>query len=105
MTSELQALREQLAPYIGERAVALLSYAIADAAGDREEAEPLRRALLEAGEDPDAPQVTEAEQLLIDWGRLAASTSSQIPAAMTARLEQAFSPQLRELLAAFAGRR
>ncbi|MFZ2965105.1 MAG: hypothetical protein WA006_10545 [Rhodoglobus sp.] len=105
MTSEWQRLREQLVPYIGERAVSLLSYAIADASGDEQASARLRSALIDSGEDPDAPQVTEAEQLLIDWGRSVAGPAGEVPAGMTARLEAAFKPQLRALLAAFAAQR
>lgn len=105
MNSEWQRLREQLVPYIGERAVSLFDYAVADASGDQQTSAELRRALVASGEDPDAPQVTEAEQLLIDWGRLIAGPGGEVPAGLTARLEAAFSPQLRELLTAFAAQR
>lgn len=105
MTSEWQGLREQLVPYIGERAVSLFAYAVADARGDERTSARLRSALIENGEDPDAPQVTEAEQLLIDWGRLVAGLAGEVPAEMTARLEAAFNPQLRGLLTAFAAQR
>jgi len=104
MTSEWRQLREQLVPYIGERAVSLFAYAIADASGDDEGSVRLRSALVDAGEDPDSPQVTEAEQLLIDWGRLVAG-SEEVPADMTARLKAAFNPHLRDLLTAFAAQR
>ncbi len=105
MDSKRQRLREQLVPYIGERAIALFSYAIADASSDEQAAAELRRALVESGEDPDAPQVTEAEQLLIEWGRLLADPEREVPVAMTSRLESAFNPALRGLLAAFAVQR
>jgi len=105
MDSKRQRLREQLVPYIGERAVALFSYAIADASSDEKASADLRRALIESGENPDAPQVTEAEQLLIDWGRLIADPEREVPAGMASRLEAAFNPALRELLTAFAVQR
>ena len=62
-----------------------------------------RRILIDNGEDPDNPQVTEAEQLLIDWGRLIASNPGGIPDEFYARLESSFTPQLRVILLAFAG--
>lgn len=96
-------LRDALVPYIGERAVSLFSYAISDQNDCLVCSVFFRRILIDNGEDPDKPQVTEAEQLLIDWGRLIASTPGQIPDEIYAKLEKAFTPQLRVLLVAFAG--
>ncbi len=93
----------ELAPLIGERAVALFSYAISDQNDCLVCSVHFRRALIENGEDPDSPQVTQAEQLLIDWARLIAATPHAIPAEFYTRLETAFSPQLRVLLLEFAG--
>ena len=95
-------LRDALVPYIGERATSLFSYAIADESGSLVNAVRLRRALVENGEDPEHPQVTEAEQLLIDWGRLIARSPFDIPDEVYARVEKAFTPQLRGILVAYA---
>jgi hypothetical protein len=100
---EWYTLRDALVPYIGERAVALFSYAISDANDCLVCSVFFRRILIDAGDDPDHPQVTETEQLLIDWGVLIATDPAGIPDAFTARLEAAFSPQLRVQLVAFAG--
>ena len=100
---EAHTLRDALVPYIGERAVSLFCYAISDENDCLICSVFFRRALIENGEDPDNPQVTEAEQLLIDWGRLIAKDPSGIPDEFYARLERAFNPQLRVLLLAFAG--
>lgn len=100
---EWYTLRDELVPFIGERAVSLFSYAISDANDCLVCSVFFRRILIDNGEDPDAPQVTEAEQLLIDWGRLIAVAPGAIPDEMYARLEKAFNPQLRVLLVAFAG--
>lgn len=97
------ALRDAVVPYIGERAVSLFSYAISDENDCLVSSVFFRRKLIDNGEDPDRPQVTETEQLLIDWGRLIASDPSNIPAEFHARLEAAFQPQLRQLLIALAG--
>ena len=96
-------LRDELAPFIGERAVSLFSYAISDENDCLVCSVYFRRILIDNGEDPDNPQVTEVEQLLIDWGRLIAKSPANIPAELYARLEAAFNPQLRVLLVAFAG--
>jgi hypothetical protein len=96
-------LRDALAPFIGERAVSLFSYAISDENDCLVCSVFFRKILIDAGEDPDNPQVTEAEQLLIDWGRYIARDPAGIPAEFYASLEQTFNPQLRVLLLAFAG--
>ena len=95
-------LREELAPFIGERAVSLLTFALADASGSAIVAEPARRALVDSGEDPDDPQVTEAEQLLIDWARVVGGGAAEVTPDLSERLERTFTPRLREVLAAFA---
>jgi hypothetical protein len=96
-------LRDELEPFIGERAVSLFSYAISDANDCLVCSVFFRRILIESGDDPDNPTVTETEQLLLEWGRLIATKPGEIPAEFTERLEAAFSPQLRLLLVAFAG--
>jgi len=96
-------LRDELEPFIGERAVLLFAYAISDANGCRVCAASFRRVLVEAGDHPDSPEVTETERLLLDWGRLLATDPNGIPAEFSSRLELAFSPKLRLMLVAFAG--
>jgi hypothetical protein len=101
--SEWYSLRDEIAPWIGERAVTLFAYAISDAAGSTVLAPYFRKLLVDAGDDPVSPQVTEAEQRLIDWGRLIATTPHGIPAEFTASLESTFAPERRLTLLAFAG--
>jgi len=100
---EWYTLRDALVPYIGERAVSLFSYAISDENDCLVCSVFFRRILIDNGEDPDNPQVTEAEQLLIDWGRLIASNPGGISDKFYGRLESSFNPQLRVILLAFAG--
>jgi hypothetical protein len=83
--------------------VSLFSYAISDASDCLVSSAYFRKILIESGDDPDNPVVTETEQLLLEWGRLIATTPGEIPDGFYARLEQAFSPKLRVLLVAFAG--
>lgn len=96
-------LRDAAVPYLGERAVSLFCYSISDEYGSPICSAFFRKELLDAGENLDDPQVTETEQLLIDWGRLIARDPHGIPEAMYARLESTFNPRLRTLLVAFAG--
>jgi hypothetical protein len=96
-------LREELARLVGERAVTLLSLAISEGARAPFCVAAFRRDLLDAGDDPDAPQVTEAERLLIDWGRAVGADPAAIPAELVARAEATFRPSTRVVLAGFAG--
>jgi hypothetical protein len=96
-------LKDELVPYIGERAASLFAYAISDESKGLISATAFRKTLIDAGENVDDPQVTEAEQLLMDWGRLIARSPHDIPDEMYARLEASFNPRLRLILVAFAG--
>ena len=98
------ALSDEIAPWIGERAVTLFFYAISDEYGSAVTARYFRDILTAAGDDPDHPQVTETEQLIIDWGRLIVSSPREIPEAFYARLESAFTPGRRLALLSFAAR-
>ena len=99
---EWAVLREEIVPYIGERALSLLAFAVFDEADGFEGAAYFRELLRESGTNVDAPEVTEAEGLLIRWGRLFARDSEGIPAEVHAQFEDAFNPQLREKLVQFA---
>jgi len=56
-----------------------------------------------SGDDPVDPQVTEAERLLIDWGRAIGAGAASIPPELADAVERTFQPKLRLLLTAFAG--
>jgi hypothetical protein len=98
------ALRDEIAPWIGERAVTLFSYAISHEYGSAVTTRYFREILRSAGDDPDHPQVTETEQLIIDWGRLIVRSPRDIPDTFYARLEAAFTPARRLALLSFAAR-
>ncbi|MDF1478912.1 hypothetical protein PYV02_07410 [Leifsonia sp. H3M29-4] len=97
------SLSDELAPLVGERAVSLLCFAIAEANDCLVTSTFFRRALVDNGEDPDAPHVTETEQLMLDWARIVAVDPHAVPAEIAARFERAFSPALRSLLLRFTG--
>ena len=99
---EWQVLREEIVPFVGERALSLLAFAVFDEADGFEGAAYFRELLSESGTDVDAPEVTEAEGLLIRWGRLFARDAEGISADVQAQFERAFNPQLRERLVRFA---
>jgi hypothetical protein len=96
-------IREQLEPYLGERAVDLYCHALTAALGAPYCVAHFRRVLEANGDDPDAPQVTDAERLLIEWATAIGADPSAIPGELTARVEATFQPRLRLLLTAFAG--
>ena len=99
---EWATLREEIVPYVGERALALLAFAVFDEADGFEGAAYFRESLRVSGTDVDSPEVTESEGLLIRWGRLFARDSEGIPAEVQAEFERVFSPQLRAKLVQFA---
>jgi hypothetical protein len=96
-------LRDELFPFIGERAVNLFCFAISDACAAPYPREFFRRELERNGDNPLDPQVTEAERLLIDWGRELGADVASVAPELTARLSETFQPTLRLLLSAFAG--
>lgn len=71
-------LRDELAPFIGERVVSLLEQTV-------------------AGELVETPDVTEAEALLLDWAR----SGGELDDESQEQFERTFTPRLRELLSEF----
>jgi hypothetical protein len=97
------ALRDELIPFLGERAVNLFCFAISDGYPAPYPTTFFRRELELHGDDPVDPQVTEAERLLIDWGRALGAGAASVPTELAQAVEQTFQPKLRLLLASFAG--
>ena len=99
---EWHGLRDEITPWIGERATTLFAHAVCDAYDCLPLALHFRKILIDAGDDPDLPQVTEAEQLLIDWGRAIAERPHGISAEFSESLEASFVQDRRRILLAFA---
>jgi hypothetical protein len=97
------AVRDEVVPYLGERVVDLFSLAISEGYGAPYPAAFFRRTLVANGDDPDAPHVTEAEALLLEWGTALGSGAAAIPGELTARVEETFQAKLRLALTAYAG--
>lgn len=97
-----EELREQIVPYLGERAVTLFAFSVADGFPSPAVAKPFRDEIEDSGDDPLDPQVTEAERLLIDWGRLLGAHRESDEPAVSARVGETFQPRLRELLVEYA---
>jgi hypothetical protein len=102
MTGVESELRDEIVPFLGERAVTMFAFAVADAVPSADVAAPFRREIEDAGDDPLDPQVTEAERLLIDWGRILGGGRRDEEPALAARVADTFQPRLRELLDAYA---
>jgi hypothetical protein len=97
------AARDEVVPFLGERAVDLFSLALSRAYGAPYPVAFFEHTLEAAGDDPAAPTVTEAEALLLEWGAAIGANPTDIPAELTARIEQTFQPRLRLALVGFAG--
>lgn len=93
--------RDEVVPFLGERAVDLFSLAISRAYGAPYTVAFFEHTLSASGDDPAEPEVTEAERLLLEWG--AAIGAGEVGDELTTRVEQTFQPKLRLALVAFAG--
>jgi hypothetical protein len=96
-------VKEELEPLVGERAVTLFSLALSRAVPAPFPTAFFEGELRDGGDDPDAPQVTEAEALLLEWGRAVGADPSRVPADLLARVEATFKPSTRVVLAGYAG--
>lgn len=96
-------VREALEDLIGERAVTLFSLALCRAVPAPYPTALFEAALRDAGDDPDAPQVTEAEGLLLEWGGAVGADPSRVPGDLIARVESTFTASTRAVLAGYAG--
>lgn len=96
-------VKDELEALIGERAVTLFSLAVSRAVPAPYPTAFFEGELRDGGDDPVTPQVTEAEALLLEWGRAVGADPSRVPADLVARVEQTFKPATRAVLAGYAG--
>lgn len=96
-------VKEELDALVGERAVTLFSLALSRAVPAPYPTAFFEGELRNGGDDPVNPQVTEAESLLLEWGRAVGADPSRVPAELVARVEQTFKPSTRAVLAGYAG--
>jgi len=96
-------VREELEQLVGERAVTLLSLAISRGVPAPFPTAFFEQELRDGRDDPDNPQVTEAEALLLEWGRAVGADPFAVPADLVARVEATFKPSTRAVLAGYAG--
>jgi Uncharacterized conserved protein len=100
---EWYTLRDLIAPFVGDRGVALYSYAISY--GNRCLVCSLffRKILVDSGDDPDNPKLSADERLLVDFGSAIAKDAHGIPGELYERLSARYTEEQRTLLVSFAG--
>jgi hypothetical protein len=96
-------VKDELEALVGERAVTLFSLALSQAVPAPYPTAFFEGELRDGGDDPATPQVTEAEALLLEWGRAVGADPSRVPADLVHRVEQTFKPATRAVLAGYAG--
>lgn len=96
-------VKDELEALVGERAVTLFSLALSRGAGAPYPTAFFEGELREGGDDPENPQVTEAEGLLLEWGRAVGADPGRVADNLIARVEATFKPSTRAVLAGYAG--
>ena len=100
---EWYTLYDLLVPVVGERAMSLYSYAISNGNDCLICSTFFRKILIDSGDDPDDPKISDAEELLIDLGSAICVDPHNIPDEIYDRLKEKFTEEQIVLLIAFAG--
>ncbi|MDR0884557.1 MAG: hypothetical protein LBN05_08140 [Oscillospiraceae bacterium] len=100
---EWYALHDLLVPIIGARGVSLFSYAISSGNDCLICSTFFRKILIDNGDDPDHPNLTAQEQLLIDFGKAFSISPHRIPQRLYDQLQAQFTHEQQVLLIGFAG--
>jgi alkylhydroperoxidase family enzyme len=94
-------LYDQVVPFLGERRTNLFCHAISTQADCLVCSTFFRRVLTDSGEDPDALELDETDELVADLGRRIARDAHSVDDAMHARLREHFDEEQVVLLIAF----
>ena len=94
---------DALVPVVGDRAMSLFSYAISSGNDCLICSTFFRKILIDSGDDPDDPQLSETEQLLMEFGECICRDPHNIPAEIYDRLKALFTDKQIVQLIAFAG--
>ena len=97
------ALRDELRPVLGDRAIWIFAHAISKAAGSPIGTGFMRRALVQLGLNPDALPLTPDEATLVRFGEAISTRPKAIPADIWPALEERYGPKTLVDLVAFAG--
>jgi alkylhydroperoxidase family enzyme len=100
---EWYTLRDELLRFIGEREVSLYAYAISAQSDCLICSAFFRKILIESGDDPDNPVLSETEQLLMDFGRALSRNPHAIDEALYGALQSRFTTEQIVVLIAFGG--
>ena len=100
---EWYTLYDLLVPVVGERAMSLYSYAISSGNDCLICSTFFRKILIDSGDDPDNPKITDVEELLMDFGSAICVNPHDIPDELYDRLKEKFTDEQIVLLIAFAG--
>ena len=99
---EWYPLRDELLGFIGEREFNLFSYAISAENHCLVCSTFFRKILIDSGDNPDDPKISEREQLLIDFGQRCVSEPNNVDDALFSRLQSIFTDAQIVALTAFA---
>lgn len=100
---EWYTLKDLIVPFIGERALSLFSYAISSGNHCLVCSTFFRKILIDSGDNPDNPSLTETEKLLMDFGKAICVNPHEIPESIYDELKKLFTDEQIVLLIAFAG--
>ena len=97
------ALRDELRPVLGDRAIWLFAHAISLASDSPVGSNFMRRALIQGGDNPDALSLTPAEALLVQLGTALGQDPKSVPDEIWPTLAASYSDKTLVDLIAFAG--
>ena len=100
---EWYTLYDLLAPVVGDRALSLFSYAISNGNHCLICSTFFRKILIDSGDDPDAPTLSDTEKLLMDFGADICKDPHNIPEEIYSALREKFNDEQLVNLIAFAG--
>ncbi|MGI6745594.1 MAG: hypothetical protein BWY46_00729 [Firmicutes bacterium ADurb.Bin300] len=96
-------LKDLIVSFIGERALSLFSYAISSGNHCLVCSTFFRKILIDSGDNPDNPSLSDTEKLLMDFGKAICVNPHEIPEIIYEDLKKLFNTEQIVLLIAFAG--
>ena len=100
---EWYTLKDLIVPFTGERALSLFSYAISAGNHCLICSTFFRKILIDSGDNPDNPSLSEEEKLLMDFGQAICVDPHNIPDELCDALKSRYNDEQLVLLIAFAG--
>ncbi len=96
-------LYEQIKTFLGNRRAYLFSFSISQGSNCPLCSTFFRKIIIENGESPDQLQLTEEEDLLLEFGSQIAQHQGRVPDALYGSIREKYTPEQIILLVAFAG--